>query len=319
MPTPLISICIPTYKRVYYLKRLLESIKIQTFTDFEVIVTDDSPDDSVQQLCEQYLDQLSLSYLKNQYALGTPENWNETIRRAKGEWIKIMHDDDWLSGPDSLQKFHVLAIASPNTSFVFAGYRIYENDKAQSTVTISSFDERLLRKDPRNLFCNNFIGPPSVILHRNHQQIWYDNRMKWLVDIDFYIRSLQQYPAFNFTRDILVNVGMNEQQVTNLVFHDKKVIIPETLLLLEKTGYDILNRIWNYDFAWRLMRNYNIWNLAELESLRPDVVKTALPNAISHIVRVQRRIPRSLLKIGLFSKLFMLMNYGSFRLKQLFK
>ena len=313
MSTPLISICIPAYKRVFYLKRLLESIKTQTFTDYEVIVTDDSPDDSVQQLCMQYSDQLPMNYSKNQYALGTPENWNEGIRKAKAEWIKIMHDDDWFSRADSLSQFYRLAVASPVTDFVFSGSSIFEHDQFKSDFKINSFQVRLLHKDPRNLFHRNFIGPPSVILHRNHQHLRYDNRMKWLVDVDFYIRFLQLFPNFQFTRETLVNVGFNEGQVTRQVLHDKKVVIPETLLLLQKTGDDFFKQIWNYDFAWRLMRNYGIVSEEELRNLCPETVQTPLSTAFPHILKAQRRIPKRLLMLGLFSKIFMFINYLSFR------
>ena len=47
MQVPFISICIPAYKNTTYVGRLLDSISEQTFTDYEVVVTDDSPDDSV--------------------------------------------------------------------------------------------------------------------------------------------------------------------------------------------------------------------------------------------------------------------------------
>jgi glycosyltransferase involved in cell wall biosynthesis len=45
---PKISICIPTYKQVDKLEVLLRSIDSQTFRDFEVIVSDDSPDMDVE-------------------------------------------------------------------------------------------------------------------------------------------------------------------------------------------------------------------------------------------------------------------------------
>src|SRR5439155_18647369 len=85
---PLVSICIPAYKRVEFLKRLLESISIQSFKDFEVIITDDSPTNEVYELSQAYKDKFTLFYSKNAVAVGTPENWNEAIRHAKGEWIK---------------------------------------------------------------------------------------------------------------------------------------------------------------------------------------------------------------------------------------
>ncbi|HEY4935407.1 MAG TPA: glycosyltransferase, partial [Puia sp.] len=51
---PFISICIPAYQRSGYLRRLLDSIEIQTFHRFEVIITDDSPGSELQDLVENH-------------------------------------------------------------------------------------------------------------------------------------------------------------------------------------------------------------------------------------------------------------------------
>ena len=48
MKQPLVSICIPTYKQIPYLKKCIESVLKQDFEDYELIITDDSPDDSVE-------------------------------------------------------------------------------------------------------------------------------------------------------------------------------------------------------------------------------------------------------------------------------
>src|SRR5687767_8300464 len=94
---PLVSICIPAYKNVSYLGRLLDSIAEQTFADFEVVITDDSPDNSVEDFLKNYSRIETISYYRNVPACGTPENWNAGIRKARGKWIKLMHDDDWFS------------------------------------------------------------------------------------------------------------------------------------------------------------------------------------------------------------------------------
>ena len=117
---PLISICIPAYKNTDFLKRLLDSITIQRFTDFEVVVTDDSPDKSVGRLCEEFALLMPLKYFRNVKQLGTPENWNEAVRRASGEWIKIMHDDDWFAGADSLAEYEKAIGSHPETAFIFS-------------------------------------------------------------------------------------------------------------------------------------------------------------------------------------------------------
>ncbi|MDO9375073.1 MAG: glycosyltransferase family 2 protein [Ferruginibacter sp.] len=115
----LISICIPAYKRIKDLKQLLDSINVQTFKDFEVIVTDDSPDDTVRKFLVEYNPDFKLVYFKNDPVLGTPENWNEGIRKATGDWIKIMHDDDYFTSIYSLQFFADAIIKNPVAEVFF--------------------------------------------------------------------------------------------------------------------------------------------------------------------------------------------------------
>jgi len=102
---PYISICIPAFQGEDYLKRLLDSINIQTFKNYEVIISDDSPDDSVERLSENYSNSFRLIYQKNKEPLGSPANWNKSISLANGKWIKIMHDDDWFYDKYALEEF----------------------------------------------------------------------------------------------------------------------------------------------------------------------------------------------------------------------
>src|SRR5687768_8688741 len=132
--TPLISICIPAYKRTEYLKRLLDSISIQSFRDFEVVVTDDSNDDSVSILLKSYEAAFPLRYQKNVLSLGTPENWNEGVRIATGIWIKIMHDDDWFEDADALRKF--ASSTGKRGNFIFSAYyNCLEEQQSRELVT----------------------------------------------------------------------------------------------------------------------------------------------------------------------------------------
>ena len=114
---PLVSICIPAYNQPDKLIYLLDSIRIQTFKNFEVIVSDDSSDNSVQQLCEQYSD-LKIQYYKNTPSKGTPQNWTYSISKAEGEWVKIMHHDDYFADRHALEKFVEFADLHPDVELV---------------------------------------------------------------------------------------------------------------------------------------------------------------------------------------------------------
>ncbi|MCB0775920.1 MAG: glycosyltransferase family 2 protein, partial [Chitinophagaceae bacterium] len=174
MKTPLISICIPAYKNEAYLKRLLDSIGEQSFKDFEVIVTDDSNSDAIRLLCARYQSAFDLSYYGNPSALGSPENWNESIRKANGEWIKIMHDDDWFVDKGSLKKF-ALKAGDGKVDFIFSGYYNINLDTGKKKkFTLNQFQNFLLRRNPLNLLKRNLIGHPSTTLIKNTQNLFFD-------------------------------------------------------------------------------------------------------------------------------------------------
>ena len=122
--SPLISICIPAYKNIEHLERLLNSISKQIFKNFEVVITDDTPDDSVSQFVAQSNFEFALTYFKNYKSLGTPENWNEAVRKSSGEYIKLMHNDDWFASPDALSEFVYALEKKPKMQILL--FSIYE-------------------------------------------------------------------------------------------------------------------------------------------------------------------------------------------------
>jgi glycosyltransferase involved in cell wall biosynthesis len=304
---PLLSICIPAYKRIEYLKRLLDSIAIQSFKDFEVIVTDDSSGDEVDQLALLYSDRIAIKYIKNKAVLGTPENWNEAIRNAKGLWIKLIHDDDWFSSSDSLQTFADAIEKYPDCAFFFSAYtNVYENTGRQKPAFLKPIWKNYLSKDPNILIADNVVGPPSVTLHRNDKKIWYDPNMKYVVDIDFYIRYLES-TKFCYLGATLINVGINNAQVTKYTFSVPEVHLKESLYLLQKTGASHLRNIIVFDGWWRLVRNFRLRKIEDIRSIGYD---GKIPHILRGIMKFQQAIPQSVLKNGFVSKLLMGICFG---------
>jgi glycosyltransferase involved in cell wall biosynthesis len=302
---PFISICIPSYQRVNYLKRLLNSIAIQTFTDFEVIVSDDSPDSSVQDLLINYQEKFTVRYFKNQPALGTPANWNFGISKAEGEWIKIMHDDDWFATSKSLQIF--ADHAHQNKKFIFSAYTNYSEDdseKQQQMFMQASWGKKIL-KEPNVLLAKNVIGPPSVTMLHRSIELRYDERLKWRVDMEYYIRILKEQQSFKYINQSLINVGVSESQVTKSCIYNPSVELPEGFILLEKHGINSLRNIWVYDAWWRLLRNMRIRHEKELRSYKNE----RWPRIIIRMLKHLNTIPYALLKNGVISKTTMCISY----------
>jgi len=304
MKNPIISICIPAYKRIDYLKRLLWSIEIQKFKDFEVIISDDSNDDSVAVLLKEFNGRFEIKYFKNEKALGTPANWNNAISKATGEWIKLMHDDDWFDNENSLEKF---ALATNNNNkFIFSAY----TNKTELTNDTEKkfFNENLkttILKNPLRLLAKNSIGPPSVTLFHNSIKDKYDEGLKWRVDIEYYIRNISKGIEFTYINELLINVGVSESQVTNYCLNVPSVEIPEMYILLSKYGTSPLKNIMVYDAYWRILRNTNTNSKHKLESF----CQTEWPAVILSMVELQSKFNQSNLRNGVISKTLMSISY----------
>ena len=299
----LISICIPAYKRVDQLRRLLQSISIQSFKDFEVVISDDSPDNSVQNLVNEF-SHLKINYIRNNIALGTPANWNYAISRAKGEWIKIMHDDDWFSAAGSLTVF--AEHSRTGKSFVFSAYTdVFESGRISNPQFTGTWKNRIIR-NPVTLLARNVIGPPSVTMIHSSIREEYDTFLKWRVDIDLYIRLLKTLKEYSFIETRLVNVGISSTQVTNDCINVPGVELPEGLILLNKYGTSPLKHILVYDAWWRILRNTGIRSIAQIQDYTPY---NSWPRAIIQMIKHQAYIPAFFLRMGVFSKLFMLISY----------
>jgi len=299
-----ISICIPAYKRIDYLKRLLCSIEIQKFKDYEVIISDDSNDHSVEELLKNFNGRFEIKYFKNEKALGTPANWNHAISKATGEWIKLMHDDDWFDNEHSLEKFALAR--NNNNKFIFSAY----TNKTELTNNIEKkfFNENLktiILKNPLRLLAKNSIGPPSVTLFHNSIKDKYDEGLKWRVDIEYYIRNISKGIEFTYINELLINVGVSESQVTNYCLNVPSVEIPEMYILLSKYGTSPLKNIMVYDAYWRILRNTNTNSKSKLESFG----QTDWPAVILSMVELQTKFNQSTLRNGVISKTLMSISY----------
>ena len=309
---PFISICIPTYKHEDYLKRLLDSILSQTYKDFEIIITDDSPDNSVEGLLENYNSNPGIHYYKNGKSLGTPENWNEAIRKANGTWIKIMHNDDWFASDDALQIFYDAIQENPGTDFFFSAFQNVEaNSGKKEVVKMSAADKAFLKSNPYHLLKKVYIGNPSCTIVRKSLDIFYDNRYKFIVDFDYYIRVIQQTAMPVYIDEVLLNIGFHDDQVTGYTKYNPAVQMPENITFLNEQKKDILKSVVVFDYYWRLMRNLKIDSEEKLLSYVGNIQPK---QQIISMIQFQKRIPASLLKIGFVSKFFMLMAYGKQRL-----
>lgn len=218
-----VSICIPAYNNGPGVKRLLESIKNQTYKDYELILTDDSTTDDVKNAVDE--SGVVVNYTKNETRDGSTANWNKAIDKASGEYIKIMHHDDWFTDSESLAKMVRLLDENPEAILAFSGTMQVGAENTYSR-HIKKEDAELFREDWRNLYLGNTIGAPSSVIHRKTDKR-YDTNLKWLVDSEFYLQLLEGNKPFAYTEEPLISIGVGDDQITNSCISDSEVNIRE--------------------------------------------------------------------------------------------
>ncbi len=192
------------------LTRSFDILKKQTFKDFEVVISDNSDNDIVKNLCASpEYQSLKINYFKNPRK-GLAQNTNAAIWGAKGEIIKILYMDDYLASEDSIQQ-------------------IVNNFRGYWLVTGCEHDDGMKRYNPHYPRYNkkiyqgkNTIGSPSVLAIKNENPLLFDENMTWLLDCDYYQRMYGKYGEPTILNEINVIIGTGEHQVTNILSNSAK-------------------------------------------------------------------------------------------------
>lgn len=94
---PKLTIGMPVYNGERYIREAIESILAQSFTDFELIISDNASTDSTEVICKEYLSQdQRIKYIRQNKNIGAPKNFRFLLEQATGEFfIWFAHDDRW--------------------------------------------------------------------------------------------------------------------------------------------------------------------------------------------------------------------------------
>jgi glycosyltransferase involved in cell wall biosynthesis len=100
---PLFSVCIPKYNYGHYLRATIESVLIQSFQDFELIVADNASTDNSVEMVEGFSDP-RIKLIKNETNVGFAPNLDRATESAIGQYVILLSSDD-LMMPDALERY----------------------------------------------------------------------------------------------------------------------------------------------------------------------------------------------------------------------
>lgn len=144
-----VTIGIPPHGRITYLDEVFKSALSQRYGDYEIIVGDSSPDDSVYKKVRSLGSQGRIRYIRYPHATSQPQKFNEMLKEARGEWMAFLGDDDSFD-PDFLKVMMAHAEEVRRATILLCRFRVI-NSRG-----------KLLRVDP----LNKAVMSPSEFLSR---------------------------------------------------------------------------------------------------------------------------------------------------------
>jgi glycosyltransferase involved in cell wall biosynthesis len=237
-PVPLLSICIPTNNRPETLKQTLRSV-VPKSEDIEILVCDNSSEDINQKIVEEELQDCPCPWRYNRNNLPKGllgiemmvENFNTCVRLARGHYIYILHDDDYLLPGGLNIVLQKIRETRQQHHLLMFGVKLVNPEGRTLRVQVAETEKYLTPKEALFKHLNNssFVRWPSLVIKREAYQTvgLFDRGMLSPTDIDMWARMFSQFGVFTIPATI-TGYTIHENTETN------KNYTPESLRALLK-------------------------------------------------------------------------------------
>jgi glycosyltransferase involved in cell wall biosynthesis len=231
-----VTVIMPVYNREQYVREAIESILVQTFTDFEFVILDDCSSDRTTQIIEEiHDDRIKLVKMKSKSSI--PALRNLGLSLAEGKYIALMDSDD-ISEKNRLE--HQVDFLNKNSDYSILGtdYEIFGN----KAIEISSIKEhnRIVASIP---FKSPIVNP--VVMMR--RQVLVENniryREEYFVCSDYALwADLIPYAKFNNLKGVYIHYRLGHgSNVTRNSIDDKEKLYKRQMLIGKIHGVALEN------------------------------------------------------------------------------
>ena len=221
-----ISIIIPVYNGEKYIEKCLDSIKNQTFKDYEVLIINDGSKDNTKNLIEKYLnDKRFKLFNRTNHGIGASRNFG--LDESSGEYICFIDSDDYVD-KKYLEKLYN-KILKENLDIVVCNYiELNEELNIEKKVKIKAFDNTTIDKNPELLLSINKSPWNKIYRKSILENIKFPTDLKY-EDTEFLCKALYNS-----------KIGYVDEYLNYYVIHTNS----ETTTM-DKRVFDILNIIDN--------------------------------------------------------------------------
>ncbi|SOC78570.1 Glycosyltransferase involved in cell wall bisynthesis [Salinimicrobium sediminis] len=231
----MVSICIPTFNGEKYILEALESAIAQTYTNLEIIISDDASTDNTLKCIKKIKQKTDIPiHIYHHRPSGIGANWNNCIKNASGEYIKFLFQDDILYPTCVEELVNVLTsdekvgLVACKRSILVEGEASAETERWKSNFgnlqegielnTKESYTLDFAFLKDEKFIKNNKVGEPSTVLFSRalvKKVGLFREDLIQVLDIEFYYRILKHRKILIVDKE-LVAFRIHPAQATNV-------------------------------------------------------------------------------------------------------
>lgn len=193
MKNPFFSVIITSYNRSDLLEESLESLKKQTFKNFEAFIIDDGSTDGTFRVFDKFKGNENWHFIRFEKNRGYPYCKNSAFKKSVGEYISFLDSDDiWL--PNRLEEFYKYVKKHPNHGFVFSnGYILqdgimFEMFKQNRNVPTGKIPPYMAISNIWLPYVTTNVAIKKKIIEKTGE---YNEKMIYLGDTEYFVRVLK--------------------------------------------------------------------------------------------------------------------------------
>ena len=282
MDNPKVSICIPTYNGSAFIVEAMKSAIKQTYKNIEIVVSDDASKDDTIKLIESFKKKTEIPiYIHHHQPSGIGANWNHSVKKANGEYIKFLFQDDVLM-PTCIERMVALALSQENVGLVYCKREILYNPENTfdanwfkkfenlhvfwKEITISQgviTGKKYLEDSGFLNYPLNKIGePPAVLLHNSvfDKVGSFNTNLNQELDFEFWYR-LMPYFKVGFVDEKLIKFRLHSNQATQINKQNTTKDSALLPMLFLKHIFKYLHPSQKKKLIFMILKNFSLYNI----------------------------------------------------------
>ena len=222
----LISIIIPVYNVEKHIEQCLNSIKKQSYQNFEVIIVNDGSLDNTESICKKIVQSdVRFKYFSKENG-GVSSARNFGLDNANGHYITFIDGDDWVE--ENHLELLINSLIENNSDVAISSYKQFNNidiffyraytKQERFLLNFNKMHKNEILLDFPKLLSTNvcFNNAVSKLFKRNLvKDIRFDDKLKYAEDLDFYFRLYLNTESISFVNEATYVYRLHEDSTTS--------------------------------------------------------------------------------------------------------